>query len=157
MAHPQKQNTLYVMHARLCQDEANVVADLDGELWHKRLGHMNERGMHILAKKDLLLEVKGIHLEKCVDCLVGKQNITVSHSRPPMRREGTLELVHTYVCYLDAPSYRGGQYFVTFIGDFSKKLWAFMLKSKDQVLLVFKEFHAREERESRKKLKSCSR
>ena len=52
------------------------------------------------------------------------------------------------VCFVDAQSHCGGQYFVTFIDDFHRKLWAFMLKSKDQVLLVFKEFHARAERES---------
>ena len=51
VARGQKQNTMYVMHERLCRDEGNVVADSDGELWHKRLGHMSERGMHILSKR----------------------------------------------------------------------------------------------------------
>ena len=39
------------------------------------------------------------------------------------------------------------------IDDHSRKLWAFVLKSKDQVLSFFKEFHARAERESGRKLK----
>ena len=82
MALAQKQNTLYVMHAKLCQDEANVVANSHGELWHKRLNHMSERGMHILVEKDFLLKVKGIDLEKCVECLAGKHNRVVIHSRP---------------------------------------------------------------------------
>ena len=68
--------------------------------------------------------------------------------RPPRRREVALELVHTDVCYIDAPSHRGGQYFVTFIEDYSRKFRAFMLKSKGQVLLFFKKFQARAERES---------
>ena len=106
VARAQKQNTLYVMHAKLCRDEANIVGDSNGELWHRRLGHMSERGMHILAEKDFLPEMKGIHLEKCVDCLAGKQNRTTFHSRPPMRREHALELVHTYVCYVDVPSHQ---------------------------------------------------
>ena len=63
------------------------------------------------------------------------------------------ELVHTNLCYVDASSHRGGQYFVTFIDDFSRKLWAFVLKSKDQVLSVFKEFHVGAEREFGQKLK----
>jgi transposase InsO family protein len=154
VARAQKQNTLYVMHAKLCRDEANIVGDSNGELWHRRLGHMSERGMHILAEKEFLPDIKGIHLERCVDCLAGKQNRTTFHSRPPMRREHALELVHTDVCYVDAPSHRGGQYFVTFIDDFSRKVWAFVLTSKDQVLSVFKEFHARVERESGQKLKA---
>ena len=45
---------LYVMQAKLLQDDDNVVVDSDGELWHKRLGHINEREQHMLAEKDLL-------------------------------------------------------------------------------------------------------
>ena len=153
MARAQKPGILYGMHAKLCKDEANVVVDSSGEIWHKRLGHMSEKGMHMLVDQKLLPEVKGVHLEKRVDCLAGKQNRTRFHSRPPIRREAALELVHTDVCYVDAPSHRGGQYFVTFVDDYSWKLWAFVLKSKDQVLSFFKEFEARAERKLSQKLK----
>ena len=81
----------------------------------------------MVARKDPLLEVKGMHMKHCVHCLAGKQNRVAFHSRPPMRRERALELVHTNVCYVDAPSHRGGQYFVTFIDDFSRKLWCGLL------------------------------
>ena len=43
---------------------------------------------------------------------------------------------------------------MTFIDDHSRKLWATPLKTKDQVLFVFKELHARVERESGQKLKA---
>ena len=43
--------------------------------------------------------------------------------------------------------------FVTFIDDHSRKVWAFALKSKDQVLDVFKEFHVSVERETGRKIK----
>ena len=52
-------------------------------------------------------------------------------------------LVHTDVCNIDAKSHRGAQYYVTFIDDYTRKLWDFVLKSKEQVLSVFKEFQAR--------------
>ena len=42
-------------------------------------------------------------------------------------------------------SHAGAQYFVTFIDDHSRRLWATPLKTKDQVLSVFKELHARVE------------
>ena len=86
-------------------------------------------------------------MEKCVDCLAKKQNKIAFHSRPPRRREAALELVHIDVRYVDAPSHHGGQFFVTFIDDYSRKLWAFVPKPKDQVLSFFEEFQAREERE----------
>ena len=97
-----------------------VVADSSEELWHKRLGHMSERAMHILVDKKLRPKVKGAHSAKCVVCLVEKQNKVVVHSRPPRRREVALELLHTGVCYVDARSHRVRQYFVTFIEDYPK-------------------------------------
>ena len=71
-----------------------------------------------------------------------------------MRRSAPLELVHTDVCQVDAKSHAGAQYFVTFIDDHSRRLWATPLKPKDQVLSVFKELHARVERETGRKLKA---
>ena len=97
-----------MMHARVCKLKANVTADSSGEIWHKRLGHMSEKGMHIQADQKLLPKVKEVHLENCVANLTGKHNRTAFHSRPPTRREATLDLVHTDVCYVDAPSHYGG-------------------------------------------------
>ena len=57
------------------------------------------------------------------------------------------------VCYVDTKSHAGSQYFVTFIDDCSWKLWASILKTKEQVLSVFKEFQERAEREIGQKLK----
>ena len=71
-----------------------------------------------------------------------------------MRKKTSLELVHTDVCYVDRKSHRGSQYFVTFIDDHSRKLWVSVLKTKDEVLTVFKEFQARAERETGHKLKA---
>ena len=72
VAQAQKTNTLYVMHARLCQEEANVTADTVGELWHKRLCHMSKKGMRKLGVDDRIPVVKNVHLDKCTDCLAGK-------------------------------------------------------------------------------------
>ena len=86
MAQAQKQGTLYVIHAKVCKDEAIVAADSSGELWHKRRDHMSEKCMHILANHKLFPEVKGVHLERCVDYLVGKQN-RVAFTRDHQRKE----------------------------------------------------------------------
>ena len=74
VAQTKKHGTLYVMHAKLCKDEAHVAANTNGQIWHKILGHMSEKGMHILADQKLFPKVKGVHLEKCINFLVGKQN-----------------------------------------------------------------------------------
>ena len=47
----------------------------------------------------------------------------------------------------------GALYFATFIDDHSRKIWVYSLKSKVQVLDVFKQFQALSERQTGKKLK----
>ena len=65
---------------------------------------MSLKGMQMLTKKEILSEVKNMHLDKCVDCLAGKQNRTAFRLSPPIWRKTTLELIHTDVCYVDMTS-----------------------------------------------------
>ena len=94
VARARKINTLYLMHARICREEVNVATDDVGALRHKRLCHMSQKGMQRLADDNLIPEVKNVQLEKCTDCLAGKQNRTSLWARPPMRQKTLLELVH---------------------------------------------------------------
>ena len=58
-----------------------------------------------------------------------------------------LELVHTNVCGpMEAKSFSGCSYFVTFVDDASRKVWVFILKSKGDVFDIFKGFHVAVER-----------
>ena len=72
VARAQKINTLYLMHARLCEEKENVATNTVGELWHKRLCHMSKKGMRKLGVDDRIPVVKNVHLDKCTDCLAGK-------------------------------------------------------------------------------------
>ncbi|KAG8362914.1 hypothetical protein BUALT_BualtUnG0024500 [Buddleja alternifolia] len=49
-----KKNSLYLMQAKLSNGEVNAVNSSSIELWHKRLGHLSQKGMQLLAKKKLL-------------------------------------------------------------------------------------------------------
>lgn len=65
-----------------------------------------------------------------------------------------LELVHTDVCgSMNVMTFSGCSYFVTFINDASIKVWAHTLKSKRDMLDIFKGFHVVVEREINKLLK----
>ena len=105
VARARKINTLYLMHDRISKEEVNVAVDTAGELWHKRLCHMSQKGMRRLADDNLIPEVKNVQLEKCTDCLAGKQNRTSFQARSRMRRTALLELVHTDVCQVDTKSH----------------------------------------------------
>ena len=50
-------------------------------------------------------------------------------------------------------SLEGAYYFVTFIDDHSRRVQIYLLKTKDQVIQAFKEYHVMVERETRRKLK----
>lgn len=39
------------------------------DLWHKKLGHMNEKGMKVLLSKGKLLELKTIEHSLCESCI----------------------------------------------------------------------------------------
>ena len=49
------------------------------------------------------------------------------------RASHKLELIHSDVCQVDAPSLSGARYFLTFIEDFSRLIFVYFLKTKDEV------------------------
>ncbi|KAJ4721123.1 Retrovirus-related Pol polyprotein from transposon TNT 1-94 [Melia azedarach] len=155
VARGKKYSSLYFMQAKIADNSINTVKNKDTiELWHRRLGHMSEKGLIVLAKKNLLSGMKNESLNKCIHCLAGKQTRATFKTSPPSRKSGILELVHSDVCGpMKTKTLGGAFYFVTFIDDHSRKLWVYTLKTKDQVLDVFKQFQASVERQTGKKLK----
>ena len=145
VARAQKFSTLYMLQAKLFKYIINAMDDeFSVELWRKRIAHMSEKGLAILANKNLLSGMKSAPLKKCTHCLTGKQNRVSFKCSPSTRNPSILDLVH---------SNGGCLYFVTFIDNHSRKLWVYTLKSKDHVLDLFKQFQASAERQIGKKLK----
>ncbi|WKA03425.1 hypothetical protein VitviT2T_021533 [Vitis vinifera] len=136
--------SLYLMQARVIDSSINVVDDDSTvELWHNRLDHMSEKGLMILAKKNLLSSMKKGFLKRCAHCLAGKQTRVAFKTHRHTRKPGMLDLVYYDVCGpMKTKTLGGSLYFVTFIYDHSRKIWVYTLKTKDQVLEVFKQFHA---------------
>ena len=146
LARGKKNNTLYKTEVRLVKREVNIVKnEASTELWHKWLGHMSEKGLQVLARKKLL-PVKRTLLLPCTHCLFGKQSRVAFRRFHSRRKPDILDLVHSDVCIIQSNTLGGALYFVTFIDDHSRKMWAYALKSKDQALDVFKGFHVKVER-----------
>nr|XP_040249189.1 uncharacterized protein LOC120966742 [Aegilops tauschii subsp. strangulata] len=126
VARGSKQGNLYVTKTKLCNEVLNIAEkDTSVELWHKRLGHMSEKGMHALARMEYLPELK----------------------------ENVLDIMHIDVCSMTEKSHGEALYFVNFIDDHSRKVFVYVLKHEYQTLEAFKEFHAKVERETGRKLK----
>ncbi|KAL4295260.1 hypothetical protein GQ457_12G032180 [Hibiscus cannabinus] len=65
-----------------------------------------------------------------------------------------LEIVHTDIAGpFDIPSLGGNRYYLTFIDDYSRKCWVYVLKEKSEALAKFKEFKAMVEKQSGKYIK----
>ena len=149
-----KSGSLYMLHVSgVKHNVINITEQPSVSLWHRRLGHMSKKGMEILSRFGYLPGFSCHDFEFCEHCLYGKQT-QVSHKHRGNRKDQRLALVHSDLCGpMPNLSLGGASYFVTFIDDYSRKVWIYFLKHKDDVLNVFKRFVTLVENESGTKLK----
>ncbi|BBG96644.1 hypothetical protein Prudu_005502 [Prunus dulcis] len=148
LAQGKKENTIYMTHVKVSNGYVNALAENSIELWHKRLDHMSEKGLQILAKREAPTGMKkGMPLKSCMHCLAGKHHRASFQHGHAQRKPNVLDVVYSNVCGLMTTSTLGGaRYFVTFIDDHSRKVWAYALRTKIS-------FHASVERETSRSLK----
>ena len=127
VARGEKSSSFYWMHAEVSKYYVNAMENYNSmELWNKRLGHMSEKGMSVLSKKEVIQGIFGLHRQKCSHCFAGKQHMVYFMSYAPSGKPEVLDLVHSDVCGPTKPKSLGGtSYFVTFIDDHSRNLWVF--------------------------------
>ncbi|KAG8499626.1 hypothetical protein CXB51_006086 [Gossypium anomalum] len=149
---------LYVLQGSTVTGDAAVASsslsdDDITKLWHMRLGHMSENGMVELSKRGLL-DGQGIcKLKFCEHCVFGKQK-RVRFTRGIYNTKGTLEYIHSDLWGPSrVPSRGGANYMLTFIDDFSRKVWAFFLKQKSNVFSAFKSWKIMIEKQTGKQIK----
>lgn len=100
-------------------------------LWNLRFGHLNFGGLNLLHRKGI---VKGLPLiEKpnslCEGYILGKQHKESFLGGKSIRAKAPLEIVHSDVCGpMQIPSFMRNKYVLTFIDDYTKKTWVYMLK-----------------------------
>jgi len=74
-------------------------------------------------------------------------------ARVTTRSKHILDLIHSDVWESPEVSLGGAKYFVSFIDDYSRRLWVYPIKKKLDVFPVFKAFRAQIELETGKKVK----
>ena len=106
--------------------------------WHERLGHVNYKIMRKMQNMNLIPKFK-TNQKKCEVCVQAK--LTKTRSPRVKRTTEPLGLIHTDLCDLKYVQTRGGKkYFVTFIDDCTRYCYVYLLHSKDEALVKFKEF-----------------
>ena len=116
-------NTLYMIKVKIKKKEVNIaVKDSDIEMWHKRLSHIGEKGIEILARKRFLPNLVSMSLKTCVYYLIGKTHKIIFKSFSQSRKSHILNLIHTDACMMQSTSIGGALYFFKFVDDYSKKV-----------------------------------
>ncbi|KAH9688238.1 Integrase catalytic domain-containing protein [Citrus sinensis] len=122
-------------------------------LWHKRLGHISKARLERLVSDEILRSIDFTDLDVCIECIKGKQ--TKSKKLGAYRTSAVLELIHTDICGpFPTATWNGQQYFITFIDDYSRYGYIFMIHEKSQSLDVFKTFKAEVELQLNKRIKN---
>ena len=90
------------------------------------------------------MQLKGFNgAEKCKTCMV-----TTIHTK---RTTDLLEVIHSYICGpFNVKSLGGARYFITFIDDFSRRIFVYFLKAKSEALQIFKVYKHVEKQTGRK-------
>jgi hypothetical protein len=105
-----------------------------------RLGHINEKRIEKLHKDGLLSSFDFESFNTCESCLLGKMT-KASITGQSERASDLLGLIHTDVCGPMSSVARGGfQYFITFIDDFSRYRYIYLMRHKSESFEKFKEF-----------------
>lgn len=146
-----------VRKAKEIEEKCLLVTEKVEDLWHKRYGHLNYRGLRSLAEKEMVKGIpklaNGEEEATCEVCLKGKQIRGSIPKESAWKSTYVLQLVHRDLCRPIQPVFSSGKrYILNFIDDFSRKCWTYLLTEKSETLQFFKTFKAETERESGQKL-----
>ena len=105
-----------------------VVRHDDGELWHRRLGHLHHGALKILQQISTGLP-KGTltQSDRCKGCILGEFVKATFHEKDS-HATTILKRIHTDVCGpFSVASTAKHRYYVIFVDDFSRKCWIFFV------------------------------
>src|SRR5215813_2498834 len=162
------ENNLYVLrpltHSTLLNTEMfkdeksktkwQKISQDDTYLWHLRLGHISLDWIDRLIKDGALSQLKFGTLPVCESYLEGKMT-----KRPfigkGLRANQPLELIHLDVYGPMNVRARGGyEYFITFIDDYSRYGYVYLMQHKSDTFEKFKEYRAEVENQLGKTIKT---
>lgn len=115
-------------------------SSIDFDKWHFRLGHPCNENMKRVVNMVHGMEDVSVKNDGCSVCLKGKI-IRLPFKDRGCRSQELLGIIHSDLCGpMEETSFSGSRYLLTFIDDYSRKVFVYFLKSKDQVVEIFEEF-----------------
>ena len=120
-------------------------------LWHAKLGHLNYGCLNYMSKHDYIPSIN-IDNKKCEICVEAKMKKKPFHKVE--RSTELLQLVHFDICELNGQLTRGGKrYFITFIDDYSRYTYVYLMRTKDEAFDKFKQYKSEVENQKDRKIK----
>ena len=130
-------NGLYYLSKDLPKPKSLQVSSSPSQeqlLWHHRLAHPSN---HVLS---ILFPTMCKSSLECDTCHFSKST-RLPFNSSMSRASKLFELVHSDIWGPTIESFDGYKYFVTFVDDYSRITWLYLLKCKSEVMNVFKDFH----------------
>src|SRR3954469_9806611 len=149
---------LYVLQGSVITGEAATTSGSDDQdltqLWNLRLGHMSEKGLSILGKQNLLSGYKGSRTEFCEHCVFGKQTGGKFSKTAVHSTKRKLDYIHSDLWGPNkVASKSGARYYMTLIDDYSRMVWVYFLKTKDEAFPTFVRWKTMVEKQTDRKVK----
>ena len=156
--------SLYILQGDAIAPEANVsengannqltLNEDETRLWHSRMGHIGQKGLEELAKRGCFDGKRITEIKFCETCVLGK---TTRSSFGPAKHVTRDKLDYIHSDLWGSPnvpfSLNNCQYFISFTDDFSRKVWVYFLKHKDEAFRSFCEWKKMVETQTERKVK----
>lgn len=125
--------------------------------WHRRLGHANYQVMKTMragAVDGVMFNDDETEITQCEICAKGKQT-KLPFKTSETESNDILELIHSDLMGPQKTRSLGhALYLLTFIDDFSRKVFVYFLRKKDETFSKFVEFKALIEKQTGKEIKT---
>jgi len=103
-------------------------------LWHCRLGHYYQDDIN------KYLQLHNIKTDNCIECKIAKLK-NKPHNKTPPRANKVLEMIHSDIIGpINPTSNDNFKFIITFIDDFSRKSWIFLMKDKSNATSIITDF-----------------
>ena len=125
----------------------SVLKNHSSSLWHRRLGHISIERLKRLVKDGVIQTLDFTDFDTCLGCIKGKQ--TNKSNKGAKRSDTKLKIIHTDICGpFTTQCLNGQRYFITFINDFTRYMYLYLLNDKSEALDAFKVYKAEVEKQS---------
>ena len=144
-------HSLIIMHGNV-SIKRGVINEKSSILWHKRLCHISIERIKKLINDGVLEALDFTNFDICVDHIKGKQtNMTKKQSA--RRTYDILKIIHADISGPYDMCLNGQRYFITFINDYSRYMYLFLLYDKCETLDAFKIYKVEVEKQFGKQIK----